>query len=110
VSRTWGLQDRRRIPTEGIPESVIALVVTRQRGRNCAHCVEVGTEKQRLLERPNEPLEIDHRRPLSLGGTNHWFNLQLLCRSHNAIKGTRQGPAQLPMWARGYPGDRKSGE
>jgi hypothetical protein len=34
-------------------------------------------------------LEIDHRFPVSLGGASSPQNLQLLCRTHNQIKGRR---------------------
>jgi len=34
-------------------------------------------------------LEADHRIPASLGGTDHPSNLQVLCRTCNAIKGNR---------------------
>ena len=50
----------------------------RQAQRNrCAHCYETGQ------------LEVDHIVPLARGGTNWPSNLQLLCRSCNARKGTR---------------------
>lgn len=35
----------------------------------------------------NKDLTIDHVIPVSMGGTNHHSNLQLLCRKCNSIKG-----------------------
>lgn len=37
----------------------------------------------------NAGLEIDHRFPVVLGGSNDAKNLQLLCRTHNQLKGAR---------------------
>ena len=36
----------------------------------------------------HDNLTIDHVIPVSMGGTNHHSNLQLLCRSCNSIKGS----------------------
>ena len=46
-------------------------------GNKCAHC---GT---------TEALEIDHIKPISLGGTNTIDNVQPLCRRCNSSKGAR---------------------
>lgn len=56
----------------------------RQHGRYCVACRSVG-----LVTPEDEPLEVDHRQPLSEGGDNNWTNLQWLCRSHNRAKGGR---------------------
>ncbi len=36
-------------------------------------------------------LEIDHRRPITLGGTNDINNLRLLCRTHNQLAARNSG-------------------
>jgi len=47
----------------------------------------------------DEPLEIDHKQPISLGGDNHWTNLQFLCRYHNRARGNRPADLKrLPTW------------
>lgn len=78
---TWGLDDRRRLSVRDVPACVLARVDARQGGRRCAvpSCPVVV------------PLELDHRRPLSRGGDNHWSNLQWLCREHNRRKGAGRG-------------------
>ncbi len=37
------------------------------------------------------PLEVDHKIPVSHGGSNHPSNLQILCRRCNIGKGARRG-------------------
>lgn len=37
----------------------------------------------------SEDLTVDHRTPLSRGGTDDVSNLQFMCRSHNSSKGNR---------------------
>ncbi len=48
----------------------------------CVKCGAKGDEAQ---------LEVDHKTPVSLGGTNHPSNLQTLCRNCNRGKGARHG-------------------
>ena len=36
-------------------------------------------------------LEIDHRNPIALGGTNDFRNLRVLCRTHNALAARQAG-------------------
>lgn len=94
----WGRGDTRRRPVTEIPAAVLALVDERQGGRFCVACQASG------LETPaNEPLELDHRRPLSRGGDNNHINLQWLCRGHNRGRGNRRSPPALPAWARRAP-------
>lgn len=88
--RVWGAGDRRR--RTSYPPGVVALVIQRQGGEFCVAC---GPGLQ-----PPEPLEIDHKQPLSKGGDNHHLNLQLLCRSHNRGRGNRRNPPRTPKWAR----------
>lgn len=79
-----------------MPAEVLALVDERQGGRHCVYCREAG-----LVTPAGEPLEIDHRQPLSKGGDNHHLNLQWACRSHNRGRRDRVAPAATPTWARG---------
>jgi len=96
-ARQWGLGDRRRLPTRDFPQAVLALVEERQGGRFCVMC------RQLKIETPeDQPLQIDHRQPLSEGGDNHHLNLQWLCRAHNSGRGARKvaGEPPLPRFAR----------
>ncbi len=41
-------------------------------------------------------LQIEHRKPRALGGTNDFANLEVLCRDHNLIRGIRTfGPEKM---------------
>lgn len=91
----WGRGDTRRLKTSQIPAAVLALVEARDGGRRCAECRHL---KVRTPE--SEPLEIDHRQPLAKGGTNHWTNLQWLCRGHNRAKRDGLRPLDAPWLAR----------
>lgn len=94
----WGRGDRRRIPVTAFPDAVLALVDERQGGRFCLACRAAG------LETPeSEPIELDHRQPLSKGGTNNHINLQWLCRGHNRGRGNRRDAPKRPTWARRRP-------
>lgn len=94
---SWGLDDRRRIPTRDFPPEVLALVDERLGGRYCVECRALG-----LVTPEGEPLEADHLQPLSKEGTNHHRNLTWRCRSHNRGRGARSAlaPAKAPRWAR----------
>ena len=92
----WGRGDTRRLSTRDFPEDVLALVDERQGGRFCVAC-----KQQNLTTPPGEPLEVDHRQPLSKGGDNSAFNLQWMCRAHNRGRGNRPDAPRIPTWARG---------
>ena len=92
----WGKGDTRRLSVRDVPRGVLALVDARQGGRFCVQCKTLGIETP-----DSEPLQLDHKQPLSQGGDNHHLNLQWLCRAHNCSKGARdQARAPLPAWAR----------
>lgn len=96
--RGWGIGDTRRIATRDFPPGVLVLVEERQGGRWCVACRAMG-----LTPPEDEPLEVDHKRPLGKGGDNNWTNLQFLCRSHNRAKkdGQLTEPAlSNPAWKR----------
>ena len=90
----WGRGSTARLTD--YPLSVLALVDERQGGRFCVACREASVPTP-----ADEPLEIDHIRPLSRGGDNHWSNLRWLCRSHNRGRGNRVSPPRIPRHARG---------
>lgn len=93
---SWGRGDTRRIATRDFPSAVVALVTERQGGRYCSWCVVVGRNPP-----DDEPLELDHRQPLSMGGDNHHLNLQWACRSCNRSRGDRRAPPPgPPKWQR----------
>lgn len=91
--RAWGIGVRRRVAPHEIPRAVLALIAERD-GPGCVHCTLAG-----ITPPPSEPLEIDHKRPISQGGDNQWTNLQLLCRYHNRSRGNRAMNLQrIPTW------------
>jgi len=91
--RTWGRGVRRRVAPCDVPRVVLALIAERD-GPGCALCTLTG-----LTPPADEPLEIDHKQPISLGGDNHWTNLQFLCRYHNRARGNRPADLKrLPTW------------
>lgn len=91
----WGLRDTRRVKLEDVPADVLLLVDERQGGRWCETCHELG-----LATPPSELLELDHLRPISLGGDNHHSNLRWLCRGHNRARGARPTVPETPAWLR----------
>lgn len=97
-ARRWGKGNTSRLSTRDIPAEAIALVDEAQGGRFCVYCRLLA-----LTPPASEPLEIDHKQPLSKGGDNHYSNLQWLCRSHNRSRNNRR-PSKVPIvprWARG---------
>lgn len=78
-----------------LSEEHLAWIIERD-GESCVECRRLGLETP-----PDEPLEIDHKQPRSKGGTNHWTNLQILCRGHNRSRADRPlRGARRPPWAR----------
>ena len=67
------------------PQSVYRQYIparTRRRVLSIGCCVVCSTTEQ---------LTIDHKKPVSRGGTNHINNLQCMCRSCNSRKSNRYG-------------------
>lgn len=96
-AEAWGKGDTRRLATRDIPGAVLALVDERQGGRFCVCCCQAGRAPP-----PDEPLEIDHMRPLAEGGDNSWWNMRWLCRGCNYARKTSPSLAGIvPRWARG---------
>lgn len=82
-AHAWGRNDTRRLSTRDFPAAVLDLVEARDGGRFCVECRRLGRE-------PSGPLQVDHKQPLSHGGTNHWTNLQWLCQRCNCARGNRR--------------------
>ena len=89
----WGEGDTKR--RTSYPAQVLALVEERQGGRHCVFCKSEG-----LVTPANEPLEVDHRRPLSMGGDNSAWNLQFLCRGHNRARSNGGNRPRETSWQR----------
>lgn len=79
ASRGISVWDFDLIETEPVRESIRYEVLRRSNGK-CALC---GKSKD------EEPLEVDHILPRSLGGNNAIDNLQALCRTCNRGKSNR---------------------
>jgi RNA-directed DNA polymerase len=60
-----------------VPLNREALLLKKQKGK-CAHCG--------LTFREGDLMEVDHIKPISLGGKDEWKNLQLLHRHCHDIK------------------------
>ena len=93
----WGRNDRTRVPGRDIPQDVLDLVTERQGGKFCVYCAEL-----RIQTPDDEPIELDHKQPLSKGGDNSHLNLQWACRSHNRSRKDKPMKARtmMPKWAR----------
>lgn len=88
----------RRVCTRDFPASVKAEVTDRQGGMFCVLCRERG-----LVTPERVPLVLDHKQPLSRGGTNEAANLHWLCEDHNLARWNRsldEARKHLPRWAR----------
>ncbi len=96
---TWGRGDTARRSVRDVPAAVLELVDARLGRRCCETCWRAGRTVP-----PDEPLELDHRRPLARGGDNHHANLRWLCRGCNRGRGAKDGDVSEPAWARGSGG------
>lgn len=91
----WGRGVTKRIATRDIPGDVKRLVDERQGGRFCVYCKMLD-----MVTPPTEPMELDHKQPLSKGGDNHHLNLQWACKSHNRSRGDKPvgTKPKVPAW------------
>lgn len=55
------------------------------------NCCEYQDPKTRQKCSSKYKLEIDHRHPIALGGTNNIKNLRVLCQTHNALAARQVG-------------------
>lgn len=59
--------------------------------QNANHCCEYKDPKTNKKCHSTYKLEIDHRHPVALGGTNEFTNLRILCQTHNALAARKAG-------------------
>lgn len=79
LKRGLSIWDYRMLETDPVPGSLRNRVLEESGGR-CALCGATKSER---------PLDVDHIKPKSKGGTNDYSNLQVLCSKCNRAKGNR---------------------
>ena len=90
---TWGVGVQTPLTKSDLPVAVRERIWARD-GFACVRCVELGIRAPEY-----EPLQVDHIRPLSEGGDNHWTNLQWLCPCHlEARQDPSISPDRAPAW------------
>ena len=72
-------RDKQEARSRHIPEAIRDQVFVRDECR----CTYVSPDGVRCTETTN--LEVDHKKPFSLGGTHELPNLRLLCKAHNQL-------------------------
>lgn len=77
--RGLSLWDYRLLEADPIPDSARYMIL-KESGQRCALCGATKAER---------PLDVDHIRPRSRGGTNDLWNLQVLCSKCNRSKGNK---------------------
>lgn len=93
-----GRSSWRRAKTKGAEvEQIDPLAVFMRDGLRCQICGKKTPMHLRGTTRHNAP-ELDHRVPLSKGGSHTYSNLQCACRACNLVKGNRTSAGQLPMF------------
>ncbi len=78
-------QSRNRYIPRGLKQKLLAAADFR--------CQFVSPEGNRCQQ--TRYLDVDHIHPIAMGGLTEWSNLQILCRAHNAWKGTQTNHNQL---------------
>lgn len=78
-------------------EAVNANRVFERDGWRCQICGKDTPKAARGTRRTNAP-ELDHRVPLSRGGTHTYANTQCSCRECNAWKNNKSNVGQLPLF------------
>lgn len=77
-------------------EPVDPIFVFERDGWRCHICGKDTPRSRRGSRYPNAP-ELDHRIPLSKGGSHSYANTQCACRACNIAKGDRRETGQLPL-------------
>lgn len=80
-------------------ESVVMVAVFVRDGWRCQICGRATPEGRRGTNHANAP-ELDHRVPLSRGGTHTYENVQCACRKCNRSKAASRAVGQLQMFPR----------
>lgn len=73
----------------GYDRDTLWLILFKRQGGRCGICDERFTSQRRPTQKwlRSKYINIDHRRPLSHGGTDDLFNLQLTHKPCNSKKG-----------------------
>jgi hypothetical protein len=94
----YGKTHRHRARKYGVRyELVNRTAVFERDGWRCQICGKDTPKNKRGSRYPNAP-ELDHRIPLSRGGTHTYDNVQCACRSCNSLKGASLHIGQLPLF------------
>lgn len=92
-----GKQVRRAVINGARFEKVIADRVFDRDGWKCQICGTKTDRSRRGKHHVRSP-ELDHRVPLSKGGTHTYDNVQTACRSCNSEKSNRSSVGQMPLF------------
>lgn len=96
--RKIGSNYRRRARYYGVPyEKVDAGFVFERDGWRCQICGDKTPARLRGTTDPKSP-ELDHRIPMSRGGSHSYDNVQVACRECNARKGFRNSAGQTTLF------------
>ena len=79
-------------------ESINPMAVFRRDNWRCQICGGKTVAAHRGTNHPLAP-ELDHRIPLSKGGSHTWDNVQCACRKCNNAKGATVTAGQIPLFA-----------
>lgn len=95
--RSIGKAKRRALMNTSIVDSVDPILVFERDGWVCQICGIKTPRERRGSIKPNAP-ELDHRIPLSKGGSHTYNNVQCSCRKCNGKKGNRSEAGQIPLF------------
>ncbi len=90
---------RRVQKSAALSENIDLEAVFVRDGWHCQICGCATPAERRGTRHQNAP-ELDHRIPLSRGGTHTYDNVQCACHRCNLRKGNRSVAGQLPLWSR----------
>lgn len=97
-----GKTHQRRARVFGVAyESVNPFRVFDRDGWRCQICGKQTPRERRGSCYPNAP-ELDHRVPMSKGGSHTYSNVQCACRACNGAKSNSSNVGQMPLLSAGY--------